>query len=364
MANLYPPQSGPSGPQRHFDRWSRRSFLASAAATGSAVLLSQSGCMAPAAKDSVVVYCALDSEYSEPILQRLGKELAISILPKFDVESTKTVGLVNAIIAEAARPRCALFWNNEILNTLRLAERNLLTPLQLPELEAFPTAYRSPDQLWCGFAARCRVLLVNTQLVSPADRPISVTELGQEKWRGKCSLAKPLFGTTATHAAVLFATWGAERAQAFFRQLKANDVQIAGGNKQVAQDVASGVAAIGLTDTDDALWAVRQGAPVEIIYPDQADDANGALLLPNTLALIRNAPGLEHARKLAAALLTPTIEAELATGPSGQIPLHPGTATTLQTKSAAEIKQLNPDWPQVLAAWEPARKFLSDLFAN
>ena len=48
------------------------------------------------------------------------KASGIRVLPKYDVESTKTVGLTAAIIAEAARPRCDVFWNNEILNTLRL----------------------------------------------------------------------------------------------------------------------------------------------------------------------------------------------------------------------------------------------------
>ncbi len=51
---------------------------------------------------------------------------AENVLSKFDVESTKTVGLVEAIIAERERPRCDLFWNNEILNTVRLEKLGLL----------------------------------------------------------------------------------------------------------------------------------------------------------------------------------------------------------------------------------------------
>ncbi len=36
----------------------------------------------------------------------------------YDTESTKTIGLTNKIRAERSRPRCEVFWNNEILNTL------------------------------------------------------------------------------------------------------------------------------------------------------------------------------------------------------------------------------------------------------
>ena len=54
----------------------------------------------------------------------------VEVLPKFDVESTKTVGLTKLILAESANPRCDLFWNNEILNTLRLRQKGLLEPFQ------------------------------------------------------------------------------------------------------------------------------------------------------------------------------------------------------------------------------------------
>ena len=71
-------------------------------------------------RPQVVVYSAQDREFAEPILRAYEKKTGVEILPKFDVESSKTVGLANALIAEKRRPRCDLFWNNEILNTLRL----------------------------------------------------------------------------------------------------------------------------------------------------------------------------------------------------------------------------------------------------
>ena len=80
------------------------------------------------AASRVVVYSSLDREFSEPLLKEYAKETGVEVLTKFDVESTKTVGLTNLIITEAEQPRCDLFWNNEILNTLRLKEKGLLAP--------------------------------------------------------------------------------------------------------------------------------------------------------------------------------------------------------------------------------------------
>ena len=57
---------------------------------------------------------------------------------------------------------------------------------------------------------RCarRILLVNTKLVAEGDRPTGIKDLLDPRWKGKIGIAKPLFGTTATHAACLFVAWG------------------------------------------------------------------------------------------------------------------------------------------------------------
>jgi iron(III) transport system substrate-binding protein len=51
-----------------------------------------------APKGQLVVYSSLDREFSEPVLQAYEQEAGIKVLPKFDVESTQTVGLTNQII--------------------------------------------------------------------------------------------------------------------------------------------------------------------------------------------------------------------------------------------------------------------------
>jgi iron(III) transport system substrate-binding protein len=167
----------------------------------------------------VVVYAALDREFSEPILKDYARRTGVQVLPKFDVESTKTLGLTNLIIteAEAGHPRCDLFWNNEILNTLRLKQKGLLVPFQPRAAAALADPFKARDGTWYGFAARARILLVNTRLVADADRPTSIHDLTDPKWKGAVGLAKPLFGTTATQAACLFAAWGEARARAFSR---------------------------------------------------------------------------------------------------------------------------------------------------
>ena len=223
-------------------------------------------------------------------MQAYEQQTGVRILPKFDVESTKTVGLTNLIIVEAVRPRCDLFWNNEILNTIRLKDKGLLVPFHPARAAELPDTFKAKDGTWYGFAARARVLLVNTRVVAEAERPRGIQDLLDPRWKGKIAIAKPLFGTTATHAACLFAAWGREKARTYFIDLKANGVQVLSGNKQVAQAVGSGQVAFGLTDTDDAMGELAAGSPVALVYPDRQEGELGTLFIPNTLAVIKGAP--------------------------------------------------------------------------
>jgi iron(III) transport system substrate-binding protein len=330
-------------------------------------IFSQTGCQRSAGRgeaNSVVVYTALDEEFSQPILNDFAKDAGITVLPKFDPESTKTVGLTSEIIAEAKRPQCDVFWNNEILNTLRLEKLGLLAAYHPLAAVAFDAQWRSPNGTWYGFAARARILIVNKKLIEGKAKPQSIHDLIDSKWRGQIGIAKPLFGTTATQAACLFALWGDEKAENYFRHLKANEVQILGGNKRVAEAVSAGQLAFGLTDTDDAMVEVDRGMPVEIVYPDQGPDGIGTLFIPNTVSIVKGSPHPEAARQLVDYLLSPAVETKLAECPSVQIPLNPQVHAKVRVETPQTIRAMHVDFQAAADKWDTAAKFLRDEFAT
>ncbi len=329
-----------------------------------ALIVCCGGALRDVAAQTVVVYSALDREFSDPVLKEYVQHSGVRVLPKFDVESTKTVGLTNLIVAEARRPRCDLFWNNEILNTLRLKEKGLLVPYQPSRAGDLPATFRAKDGTWYGFAARARVLIVNTKLVAEADRPKGIKDLLDPKWKGKIGIAKPLFGTTATHAACLFAAWGDEKAMGYFRDLKANGVQILAGNKQVALAAGSGQIAFGLTDTDDAMGEIDAGSPVSIIYPDRQPDGLGTLFIPNTLAIIKGSPHQKEAEALANHLLSPEVEAALARGPGAQIPLLKSTNVEARVETPRTVHAMEADFEAAAKAWDKVAAFLVSEFGG
>ena len=313
----------------------------------------------------VIVYTPLDRAFSEPILKRFERETGIHVRAKYDAESTKTVGLATAILAESkSRPRCDLFWNNEILWTLRMQDAGLLDNYRPKDALSFPQEYRSAQDHWFGFAARARVLLVNTELVPDESMPDSIYDLLDPKWKGQIGIAKPLFSTSASHAMCLFEALGDEAAKSFFLDLRANEVQVLSGNKQVAEDVSAGKIAFGLTDTDDAVIELEAGFPVKIVYPDSQAGQLGTLFIPNTLALQKAGPNNAHARRLMDYLLTAETETMLANGESAQIPLHLDVQMDLRVESPKTIQPMKVDYAKAAKRWDDVATFLKQNFAS
>ncbi|MCP3920179.1 MAG: extracellular solute-binding protein [bacterium] len=284
--------------------------------------------------DAVVLYVALDEEHSKQLVARFERETGTRVKARFDTEASKTVGLVSAIIEESSRPRCDVFWNNEIAHTVRLGQKGLLAPYVSPAAEGLPSAYRHTEGLYTGFAARARVLIVNTDLLpDPAERPTSMWDLIDPRWRGRCAVARPLTGTTLTHFTALRGVLGDEEFERFLDGLFENDVQFLQSNGATMRAVRDGDVAFAFTDTDDFHVALTKGYPVACVFPDQRADEVGTMLIPNSVALTLGAPHAEAARSLIDFILSEQVEGLLAAGRSAQIPLR----STVPGPAAQEI---------------------------
>ena len=293
----------------------------------------------------VVVYVALDQVHSEPLIRRFEERTGLKVRAEYDIEAHKTVGLVKRIREERNRPRCDVFWNNEIVHTIGLAEDGLLQPYDSPSAADIPDVFRDPDHLWTGFAARARVFIVNTDLIPNPGDVARLEDLLDPKWENNCAMARPLTGTTLTHFATLIDVLGEDPTMEFLNRAKSGTVNLLPGNGQVMRMVREGRAAFGLTDTDDYNVALEEGYPVASVYPDQ--DGLGTMVIPNTVAILADAPHPEAARQLVDFILSTEVEEALAKSASAQIPVRASVPRPEHVKSAADFKVMEVDFSRV-----------------
>ncbi|PYJ55987.1 MAG: hypothetical protein DME24_23610 [Verrucomicrobia bacterium] len=279
-------------------------------------------------RQEVLIYCSQDQVYAEPILREFEQQIGIKAFAAYDSEAVKTVGLANRLLAEKDHPQCDLFWNNEELRTRQLAAKGVF-------------------EKWAAVGYRSRRMAVNTNALSLAAAPRSLTELTNEAWRGKIALAYPLFGTTATHFLALRQFWGDERWQGWCRALAANRPFLVDGNSVAARLVAKGEAWIGLTDSDDIAAEQREGAPI-LALPLTEE----SLLIPNTIAVVRGARHAGTAEMLFEYLQRPEVVKKLVAAQALEGLSLPG-----ETKAT-----LRPDWDKLLTGLDGGAQSLKEIF--
>jgi len=299
-------------------------------------------------QDGVTLYCAVDDVHAIPILDAFESETGIHVHRNFDTEANKTVGLVQKLREERGNPRADVFWNNEIMHTIRLGREGVLAPYDSASANDIPAEFRDSDHLWTGFGARARILIVNTELVAEEERPTSMSDLLDEAWKGRTAFVRPLTGTTLTHATVLYTVLGNEAARTWFRGMHDNQSLFPSGNGPLARSVAGGQVAFGFTDTDDYEKVLRDGRPVARVFPDQQDGGIGTLLIPNTVALIKGGPRPDLGQQLVDFLLSERVEEMLAHGDSAQIPVRAAVKRPANVIGPPDYRVMKVDWNDVV----------------
>lgn len=236
-------------------------------------------------KPWVVVYCAQDQVYAEPVFAAFTESTGIEVRAVYDSEAVKSVGLANRILSERNHPVGDVYWGNEELQTRRLAAAG---------------AFRETNG-WASCGERSRRLVAGAERRELAGRGLMA--LTNAELRGRVSLAAPWFGSTATHLAALRAEWGEAVWRDWCRGLAANRVFLEEGNSHVVKRVARGEAWVGLTDSDDIQSAQREG--LDLV-------AGPALwCLRNTVAILRAAPRPNAAERLFQYLQSKDVQAAL-----------------------------------------------------
>jgi iron(III) transport system substrate-binding protein len=302
-------------------------------------LLAGVGCRQSARE--VVVYTSVDQVFSEPVFREFERETGIKVRAVFDTEETKSTGVLNRLLAERASPQADVFWSGDSVRPFVLIRQDLVAPYVSPEAAKTPALFKDPGGLWTGGAARVRVLLVNRNLVPAADRPRSLRDFIAPRWRGQTAIANPVFGTTTMQIAALFTAWGDDVAQSFLSGLKANGVRVASSNGEVKRLVSTGEVAFGLVDTDDASEALKDGAPVDVVYPDQ--DGAGTLVVPTSSVLMKGSPHPENGKRLIDHLLSARTERALGLS-AAHLPLRADVDPAPGVRRVSEIRAMAVDY--------------------
>lgn len=192
---------------------------------------------------TLTIYSGRNENLVGPIIEQFREESGIDVQVRYG----DTAEMAATILEEGDNSPADLFFGQDAGALGALAQSDRFAPLPESILELVEPRFRSPDGLWVGVSGRARVLVYNTDEVSEAELPASVTDLTNEEWRGRVGWA-PTNGSFQSFVTALRVLAGEEEAGAWLEAMIENDVQVYSNNTGIVTAVGAGEVAVGLVN--------------------------------------------------------------------------------------------------------------------
>jgi iron(III) transport system substrate-binding protein len=193
--------------------------------------------------ESITVYSGRSETLVGPILDQYNEEAEVEIAVRY----AGTAELAATILEEGDNSPADVFFAQDAGSLGALAAEDLLEPLPDDILELVPSQYRSPAGTWVGVSGRARVVVYNTESLSPADLPASILDYTDEQWSGRIGWA-PTNASLQSFVTALRVLIGEDAARDWLLGIQANDPVAFPNNTTVVQAVANGEVEVGFVN--------------------------------------------------------------------------------------------------------------------
>lgn len=234
---------------------------------------------------------------SEPLIQPVIDAFKVKY-PNVEVllKAGSNSELANALIEEQANPQADVFITTELFTVQSLAQQGVFQSYMPVGADQLPSELIGADNLWTGLTRRARVVMYNTDLVSPEELPTSIFDLTDPKWKGQVAAAGSTNGSMQAQIAAMRQLIGEEETEAWLNGLIVNEVTFFGGHTDVRKAVGAGEFKLGLVNHYYYHLQKAEGGNVGIVYPDQGDGQIGLITNATAVALVNGAPHVAAAQ--------------------------------------------------------------------
>lgn len=306
-----------------------------------------------ASNESVVLY----SGRGESLVGALLEQAATATGVQIEVQYGDTAEMVTRLLAEGAESPADLILAQDSGHLGALAARGLLAELPNALIDNVSQEFRDPAGHWIGTSGRLRVLVYNTNALSPETLPTRLGDLAKPAWKGRLGWA-PTNSSFQAHVSALRATWGEERTRAWLEGVKANEPVRYPKNSPQVQAAHDGAIEIGWVNH---YYLHRKKGPdfhaANWSFPTEHDAGN--VMMVAGIGVREGTQHSESAQAIISWLVGETAQAHLA-NEVFEYPARPGVPTHPDVPALSEIS-LSEIGQDALSDLAPTRSLLRDL---
>lgn len=272
--------------------------------------------LAQAPEKELVVYASIPAEIVDLVAKEFGEKFGV----KVSSVKSGTGDLLNRLRAERNRPAADVMWAGFAGGGKSAPD--LFDQYRSKELSNLHAEMVDPSGFNTPYGATSMVIMYNTKLVRPEQAPKTWADLAKPEWKGKIVHADPSKSSSAyTALTIWLQLYGRNDAGWKMVEDMTRNMTIVLRSSLVFQQVGQGEYPIGVTYEEGAFKYVLAGA-AGIIYP-----ADGTIVHPEGMFMVKNARNPVNARRFADYLLSKDVQIQLTQKFPGRRPTVKGITT-------------------------------------
>ncbi|GHS87903.1 ABC transporter substrate-binding protein [Synergistales bacterium] len=257
-----------------------------------AVALLFAVCGEALAKETLIIYTSMKESLIGGIVEGFNKKFPDIAV---DYQSAGAGKLMAKIAAEreSGKILADMIWTSEVPDFYSMKQQGILEQYKTPLIGEILNPFDDYDGHFTAARLGTLGIAINTdQIKTP---PTQWSDLFKPEYKGAFGIADPaLSGTSYMSVALLDKQFGWE----FFDKLYGNKARIGKGSGQVVDDTASGELAASLAVDYITNDKIAKGAHIALYYPPEL------LMAPSPIAIFKNSPNIEAAKKFLDYLLS------------------------------------------------------------
>jgi iron(III) transport system substrate-binding protein len=221
----------------------------------------------------LTIYSGREEELVTPLFDLFTDTTGIEI----EVRYGDSAELAATIAEEGDNSPADVFFAQDAGTLGAVAEEGLLAPLPVEVLDRVDERYRDPAGRWVGTSGRARVVVYNTEALTEAELPDSITGFTLSRWKGKIGLP-PTNASFQAFVTAMRLRFGDAKARGWLERIMELEPKFYEKNTQVVEAVAAGEIEVGFVN-HYYLYLVKEekpGAPIANHFLEAGDP--GALV--------------------------------------------------------------------------------------
>ena len=251
----------------------------------------------------LTVYTARSESLNNAVIPNFEKDTGI----KVDIIVAGTGELTKRVESEKNNPMGDIFWAAD--ETMLSGKKDLFMEYVSPEDANMMESFKNKTGYFSPAFADPTVFIVNKNLIGDI-RMKGFQDLLNPELKGKIAFGDPANSSSAFQslAAMLYAMGDGDPmsdkawdfVEAFIKNL---DGKMTSSSGQLHKSVADGEYPVGLTWEDPVANYIKNGAPVDVVFPEE-----GAIFPGESVQIIKDAKNVENAKKFVDYMLSEKIQ--------------------------------------------------------